>query len=73
MGSMSCVRLRRDGDLLEAEDPRGGVSVLEGRPLWWVSSEEVTWPLTFGGYILAFPERVFRGVIRVPLIITSDT
>jgi hypothetical protein len=73
MGGMSCVMLRRDGDLPEAEDPPGGVSVPVGKTLWWVSGEEVTWPLTFGGYILAFPERVFRGVIRVPLIITSDT
>jgi hypothetical protein len=57
-GDLSHERLRQDGDLPEVvilEVPRGGVSAmmvfLWGRPLWWASGEEVTWPVVFRDYV----------------------
>ena len=56
MGGTSCERLGRDRDLPEAEDPRGGVSVMTvfmGKTPTVGSGKEVTCPLTFGGYVWA--------------------
>lgn len=47
---------------------------LRGRPLRWASCE-VAWSLSFGDYVwvINFSDHVFRGVTRIPLIITSDS
>jgi hypothetical protein len=59
--------------LPKAGDPRGGASVPVGNTFVVGLGLEGERLLSFESYILTSPECVFRGIIRVPLIITPDT
>jgi hypothetical protein len=48
---------------------------LWGIPLQWASGEEVTWHVTFKDHtwVINLSLACFRGITRVPLIITPDS